>query len=95
LPGASKRDRKGHGRSGAGDSAPDAPPPGEEHVDKRAREIAEGGDEGHADVRDDPSAARRAAESTLEESEERTFDPATTDPEDEGVIRRNSDETAT
>jgi hypothetical protein len=38
--------------------------------------------------------ARRAARRMLEDSEERTFDPASYDPEDDGVIRRSSRETA-
>lgn len=42
----------------------------------------------------DMEAARRAARRILEESEERTFDPATLDPEADGVIRRSSSETA-
>jgi hypothetical protein len=43
---------------------------------------------------DDIDAARLAARRMLEESEARTYDPAAHDPEEEGVIRRSSSETA-
>ena len=39
-------------------------------------------------------AALRAARRMLEDSEARTFDPATQDPEEDGVIRRSASETA-
>jgi hypothetical protein len=68
-------------------------PPSEEHVEDRARELAEGG-EGVEDIEGDPEKAERAADQILTESEERTFDPATVDPEDDSVIRRGSEETA-
>jgi hypothetical protein len=42
----------------------------------------------------DIEAARRAARRMLEDSEERTFDPAAHDHEAEDVIRRSSSETA-
>lgn len=42
----------------------------------------------------DMEAARRAARRMLEESEERTSDPAVHDHEADGVIRRSSGETA-
>jgi hypothetical protein len=42
----------------------------------------------------DIEAARRAARRMLEDSEERTFDPAAHDHESEDVIRRSSSETA-
>jgi hypothetical protein len=42
----------------------------------------------------DTEAARRAARRMLEDSEARTNDPATTDPEHDGVIRRTSSETS-
>ena len=42
----------------------------------------------------DMEAARRAARHMLEESEARTYDPAAHDPEEDGVIRRSSSETA-
>lgn len=42
----------------------------------------------------DLDAARRQARRILEDSEARTNDPATTDPEHEDVIRRSSSETA-
>lgn len=68
--------------------------PGDRRVEERARELLDGGDETSVPVGDDPAAARRAARRIIEDSEERTFDPATRDPEDDGVIRRSSDETA-
>lgn len=70
---------------------PDVP---EKHIEDRARELAEGGSEGHEAVDGDPDAAARAARAILEESEERTADPAARDPEDDSVIRRDSQETA-
>ena len=68
-------------------------PPSEEHVEDRARELAEGG-EGHEDIEGDQEKAEKAAEQILRESEERTFDPAARDHEDESVIRRDSEEAA-
>lgn len=69
--------------------------PDEQSVEDRARELVDGGGEGSERVvEDDPQAARVAARAILEESEERTFDPATVDPEDASVIRRTSDEPA-
>ena len=68
-------------------------PPSDDHVEQRARELAEGG-EGVEDLEGDPDKAERAAEQILKESEERTFDPATVDPDDDSVIRRDADETA-
>jgi hypothetical protein len=68
-------------------------PPSDEDVEARARELAEGG-EGVEDIEGDPDKAERAAEQILTESEERTFDPATVDPTDDSVIRRDSEETA-
>ena len=43
---------------------------------------------------DDLDSARRAARRMLEDSDARTFDPATTDPELDEVIRRTSSETS-
>lgn len=43
----------------------------------------------------DIDAACKIAQRTLEDSEARTNDPATTDPESEDVIRRTSSETST
>ncbi len=43
---------------------------------------------------DTPEAAEKVARRLLEESEERTNDPATMDPESDEVIRRSSRETA-
>jgi hypothetical protein len=69
-------------------------PPSEDQVEDRARELEHGG-EGAEDIEGDPDKAERAAEQILTESEERTVDPATVDPEDDSVIRRDSEETAT
>ena len=66
--------------------------PSEEKVDARARQLEHGG-EGHAGLDDDPEASKRASQRILEESEERTSDPATTDPHSDDVIRRTSEET--
>jgi hypothetical protein len=68
-------------------------PPSEGHVEDRARQLAEGG-EGHEDIEGDPSKAEKAAGQILRESEERTHDPAARDHEDDSVIRRDSEETA-
>ncbi len=66
--------------------------PSDDAVDERAEELERGG-EGAEDLEGRPDKARRAAEQILEESEERTFDPATADPDRDTVIRRSSDET--
>lgn len=66
--------------------------PPEDAIEKRAREIESGkGDD--PEVTDSES-ARRAAEAILDESEERVADPAARDPENDTVIRRDSEETA-
>ncbi len=70
------------------------PPPSDEHVSERSQELLEGGREGPARVADDAKSAERAAARILEESEARTEDPAARDPEDDSVIRRDSEETA-
>jgi membrane-associated phospholipid phosphatase len=61
------------------------PEPSAEQVDSRAGSLA--ADPGNAVQ--DPEAQARAL---LEESEERVEDPAARDPDDQGVIRRRSDE---
>jgi membrane-associated phospholipid phosphatase len=64
------------------------PEPSPEQVDSRAGTLAaEPGNHVH-----DPEAQARAL---LEESEERVEDPAARDPDDQGVIRRRSDEGVT
>ena len=75
--------------------APGAPPmpdpaeqPSPEQVDSRAGTLAD--EPGNAAP--DPDAQARAL---LEESEERVEDPAARDPDDQGVIRRRSDEGVT
>ena len=67
---------------------PDPDQPSPEQVDSRARSLAD--EPGNA-VRD-PKAQAKAL---LEESEERVEDPAARDPDDQGVIRRGSDEGVT
>ncbi len=67
--------------------------PHEDRIKQRAHKLAHGG-EGVADLEEDPKKAERAAQRILEESEARTFDPATVDPDHDGVIRRPSSETA-
>jgi hypothetical protein len=68
--------------------------PGDRHVSERARELLDGGSEGRAPIAETEEQARRAARRILEDSEARTEDPATTDPTDDGVVRRSSEETA-
>jgi undecaprenyl-diphosphatase len=67
---------------------PDPAQPSPEQVDSRAGSLA--GEPGNAVQ--DPEAQARAL---LEESEERVEDPAARDPDDQGVIRRRSDEGVT
>src|SRR5215212_9366638 len=64
------------------------PEPSPEQVDRRAGSLA--AEPGNAVQ--DPDAQARAL---LEESEERVEDPAARDPDDQGVIRRRSDEGVT
>jgi hypothetical protein len=68
--------------------------PRREKVERRARELVDGGREATPPIAEDPETGRRAADRLLEESEDRTFDPAARDPEDDSVIRRSSEETA-
>lgn len=62
----------------------------EERVESLALKLLREGDPAAGDL----DSARRAARARLLESEERTFDPAVTDPEHDGVVRRTSSETA-
>jgi hypothetical protein len=62
--------------------------PTDEQVESRAEELVE--EPGNRT--DDPEAQARAL---LEESEERIEDPAVSDPDDDSVIRRASDEGVT
>lgn len=64
------------------------PQPTDEQVESRAEELL---DEA-GNRTDDPEAQARAL---LEESEERIEDPAVSDPDDDSVIRRASDEGVT
>jgi hypothetical protein len=68
--------------------------PTDDKVEQRAHELVDGGREATPPVAEDQEAAQRAARRLLEESEARTRDPAARDPEDDGVIRRSSEETA-
>jgi hypothetical protein len=68
--------------------------PDDEQVEHRASGIAAGGEDDEKVADGDEKRAKRAAESILEESEERTLDNATVDPEDDSVPRRSSEETA-
>jgi hypothetical protein len=63
---------------------------GEERVERLARKLLRDGDPAAPDL----DAARRAARRMLEDSEERTFDPAVHDHEAPDMIRRSSGETA-
>jgi hypothetical protein len=65
----------------------------EDKVEKLALKLLRGGTENGLAAGDIES-ARRSARRILEDSEARTFDPATVDPEDDGIIRRTSNETA-
>jgi hypothetical protein len=62
----------------------------EERVESLALKLLREGDPAAEDL----ECARRAARARLLESEERIFDPAVTDPEHDGVVRRTSSETA-
>ena len=73
---------------------PDRLEPDDEQVEDRATGIAKGREDDAKVAGGDPERARRAAEAILEESEERTFDNATRDLDDDSVPRRSSDETA-
>ena len=68
--------------------------PDQRQTEQRARELLEGGDEGMAPVADDEATARAAALRILEDSEQRVADPAARDVDDDSVIRRSSEETA-
>ena len=69
----------------SGFPGPLRPEPSPEQVESRAGSLAAEPGNGTQD----PSAQARAL---LEESEERVEDPAARDPDDQGVIRRRSDE---
>jgi hypothetical protein len=70
-----------------GAQMPDHAEPSSEQVESRAGSLA--AEPGNSGAAQDPDAQARAL---LEESEERVEDPAARDPDDEGVIRRRSDE---
>jgi hypothetical protein len=73
-----------------------SPEPSDATVERRAKEMLHGGD-GHeiTSSGDRPEqTAEQAARRILEESEARTLDTASGDPEDEGAIHRTSTETA-
>jgi hypothetical protein len=62
----------------------------DDKVEKLAQKLLRDRDPAAPDI----EAARKAARRMLEDSEERTFDPAAHDHESEDVIRRSSSETA-
>ena len=64
-----------------------------QRVEALAKKLLRSGDENGL-AAGDIEGARRAARRMLEDSEARTNDPATRDPEHDGVIRRTSSETA-
>ena len=66
---------------------PEHAEPSPEQVQSRAGSLA--AEPGNSGATRDPDAQARAL---LEESEERVEDPAARDPDDQGVIRRRSDE---
>lgn len=66
----------------------------EEHVTERAKKIVDGQEDDGKVADGDPDKAKRAADAILKDSEERTFDEATVDPDQDNVIRRSSEETA-
>jgi hypothetical protein len=66
--------------------------PSPKTIKDRARKLEHGG-EGHEGITDDKEASLRAARQILRESEERLTDPATTDRDDDDVIRRSSEDT--
>ena len=68
--------------------------PSDEQVDDRASGIEAGGEDDAKVAEGDSEKAKRAADQILKESEERTFDNATRDLEDDSVPRRGSEETA-
>ncbi len=66
----------------------------EEHVTERAKKIVDGQEDDGKVAEGDVNKAKRAADAILKDSEERTFDEATVDPDQDNVIRRSSEETA-
>jgi hypothetical protein len=62
----------------------------DDRVERLAQKLLRAGDPAAPDI----DAARRAARRMLEDSEERTFDPAAHDHEAGDIIRRSSSETA-
>lgn len=77
-------DTTGGGRPGGADA---------DRIEQLAKKLLRGGEENGL-AAGDMESARRAARRILEDSEARTFDPATTDPENDEVIRRTSGDTA-
>ncbi|MDQ4143099.1 MAG: hypothetical protein M3198_05015 [Actinomycetota bacterium] len=73
---------------------PDVIEPDDRQVGDRATGIGAGGEDADKVAEGDADKAQRAAAQILKESEERTFDNATRDIEDESVPRRSSEETA-
>lgn len=72
---------------------PDVLEPSDDQVEDRATGIAKGSEDDAKVAEGDPETARRASEQILRESEERTYDNATHDIDDDSVSRRKSHET--
>ena len=72
---------------------PDVLEPSDDQVEDRATGIAKGSEDDSKVAEGDAERARRASEQILRESEERTFDNATRDIDDDSVSRRKSGET--
>lgn len=77
-------DATGDGRTVSADEA---------RVEKLAAKLMVGGTE-NGDAVDDLETARVMARRLLEDSDARTRDPAARDPERDGIIRRESEESA-
>ena len=73
---------------------PEVIEPDDKQVGDRATGIGAGREDDDKVAEGDADKAKRAAEQILKESEERTFDNATVDPDDDSVPRRSSEETA-
>lgn len=65
----------------------------DEHVTERAKKLVDGHEDDGKVAEGDANKAKRAADEILKDSEERTFDEATVDPDEDNVIRRSSEET--
>lgn len=73
---------------------PEGLEPDDRQIADRATGIGAGREDDDKVADGEADKAQRAAEQILKESEERTFDNATVDLEDDSVPRRSSEETA-